>query len=449
METLISVKLTIKVSKTLKIIRVYIDPKQTVGSLINQIVTDNKLPEDTHGYHLYGLGHDFLEILPEENCASFYVKRYEELHLQAAICEVITCYYDNTFVKISYPMDATVSSFIPIALKCLNLSQDAALFGITDPKTNSLIPSNMAPSNVVLSLRTFDFSTINYVFSPAMVNIDKDATLITMPSLSQLLISNGFKTLLKLIKKYRKGDDVKLLPLPDDKRLILVLEKLNLGNANINDYSSLLTILFYIISTNTKPYFSTNLQKTLKNFMERRSHAFKLYSIIALIELMPITTNCILLEVCKCFNIVSNVKTRSMISRLLAEIFFTEKEISMEMRTQFFHYILLFQDWIFRLPEKDDKKLFYSGEILAVFDDFSNKYYTVDGELPEDAKRKNFQLKLDPENIMNLSNPCFASTKPNNSEELIRSLNEEISDFGTIASNCFIAAQELIYLLSQ
>lgn len=377
---------------------------ERIFDLIYRIVNNAGLIE-TNTYKLYGLSDNFVEIPSENLCSSLFLTSYDSLYLFGKAEEYLvisSVYYDTKKTIITTDMHSESSRLVSMAVKCLKISIDGAFYVLYNPNKYEIYPLDEAlvnddeiednlsqeESGKILQLRfvlkQFCIFISQFVFCPTPVNSDPSEDknienppwmdLISKDSLSisninEYFIPPTFKKLLSKVNKQIKANiQNSKEPLTLSKLDFQKVDSIISNYDNENCIDSLTneetnSLLFYLLSMHKKSYISESLHQKIIQVMkssiiqknsdeeeeeDSESNIELFYNISALLALMPLCTQCILLELCKCFELIPSNK--SVIQLVTRSMIPNSASIDQKVEENFFAFILLYYEFLFDVP---------------------------------------------------------------------------------------------------
>lgn len=370
---------------------------ERVFDLIYRIVNNAGLIE-TNQYKLYGLSDNFVEIPSESLCSSLFLTSYDSLYLFGKAEEFLvisSVYFDTRKTIITTDMHSESSRLVSMAVKCLKVSIDSTYYVLYNPNKYEIYPFDEALVNddeidenpsqeetgkqlhLRFVLKQFCFFISQFIFCPTSINSDKNIEnppwldLISKDSLSILNINEYFipPTFRKLLSKVHNQIKTNI----QNSKEPLTLTKLDSHKVSsiINNYDNencidsltseeANSLLFYLLSMFKKPYISESLHQKIIQIMKSSKSKRKsteeneendieiFYKINAILALMPLCTQCIILELCKCFEPIST--NQSVIQLITRSMIPNSVSINQKSEEKFFAFILIYFEFLYDLP---------------------------------------------------------------------------------------------------
>ncbi|KAK8866511.1 hypothetical protein M9Y10_009475 [Tritrichomonas musculus] len=377
---------------------------ERIFDLIYRIVNNAGLIE-TNQYKLYGLADNFVEIPSESLCSSLFLTSYDSLYLFDKAEEhliISTVYFDTRKTIVTADMHSESTRLVSMAVKCLKIPIDGTFYVLYNPKTYEIYPFDEAIFNkeeenesnlfqeengkqvhLKFVLKQFCSFISQFIFCPTLINSDPSTDENSTNQKWQDLISKEKITLFMLNDYFIPPTFKNLLSKVHDKIMVniqnskepLVLSKLDFQKVNsiINNYDNENCIdtlteeesnsfLFYLLSMYQKSYISDTLHekiiqimllsKNQTNSTEEGEKSIEIfYKVRAVLSLMPICTQCILLKLCQCFELIPTNK--SLIQLITRSMLPASVSKNREAEEKFFAFVLSFYEFLFELPNSN------------------------------------------------------------------------------------------------
>lgn len=384
-----------------KSVNMMVDFNATIGDFIDKILGQVGIKEKEN-YKLFAVSGNFLELPSEALCSSFFFKFYDSLLLLGKNdIQIITTsiYYEDKKTSVSIEGSSEISYLVSLVTRLLRLPISQTYYLMFNPITNEFYPldspisanSSIPDFQNKYILKPFSLFTSPYLFSPMKVNENDQEQqyssfisheLLSLQHLQLRFIPPTFRAILNSVHQYvnlHKDDPENYLTLSllDKKKMESIMTNYDdehcfecLSDTEKNSF------LFYLLSSYQQSYITNNMANSIiRIFTSSENHVDVFYKVSALIALLPVCSQCILLELCRCF---SPISTKHDVAQLISRCFVPE--VKSKDLIEFFRFVLVFYEFLFHLGTTN--KLCVSketNELCLMTND--NRVITLNGQI--------------------------------------------------------------------
>ncbi|OHT15781.1 hypothetical protein TRFO_13769 [Tritrichomonas foetus] len=357
---------TINIPRICKTMYMKVRHDERIFDLIYRVINSTGLKE-TNSYRLFGSSENFVQIPSEELCSCLFFTSYDTLYLLTKEPRVISVIYENRKSTIAFDNDAESSELVTHAIRCLGLPLDEMIFVLFDPIKNVVYPLDIPVQTDFLVLRPFTSITSQFLFNPSACNIEASSSSFHILTFSKQILSPLLKSLLLKIHTHIKRDKAETFTLCELSQTKVEEIFQNYSKEDILDDLSDeedISLLFFILSMHRKSYIPIEIHKMIAAFMHSKNDTEKYNFLYVVISLIPLCSQCLIIELCNCFHLMySNTD----LIQILAKIIFPNSQ-NQKSEESFITFLLLFHQWVLRLPKSNKKLKLYHKKLVIIED---------------------------------------------------------------------------------
>ncbi|KAH0785786.1 hypothetical protein GPJ56_010348 [Histomonas meleagridis] len=392
-------KVLISIPDLSQVVKYKANYSETISDLITNVLATFDLPNSNAEFFLFGLSSAFEEIPKTETCSIFFRKQYDSLYLLTNSSKLIQVIFEDKSSSLAVGMNLQIYRLIELAIECLKLPYDRKKYVAYNPQTNSIYPLDHSFNTPMIILKSFDLTLNPILFTSSKFAYDSSSPSYPVVSFSKNIINHPFFALTSSIKMKKQSSYI-LCELTQT-TVESFFESIR-TTSNLQQFTTceLVSLLFLLLSYNGTEYISEQLHSAIINNLRNQTQVNKMRLIHAIVALLPLTTHCMLLEVCQCFSTACHDVT---VIGLLTNVLFPVA-IDRTIEEEFTLFLLVFQNWLFRIPMRPGISVVVTGdEKRVLIKDSSkspNKYYGLEGEIKGEINEKscteaNFPIESD------------------------------------------------------
>lgn len=356
-------------------VRQRVNLESTVAEFIKSILASVDV-EPSPDFHLFGINSSYYEIHPDDSCMVFIRNQFDSLKLLTSNTKCVHVVYEDRRTLIALEKDSDMEKLISLAISCLKLPYDEKMYIPYNPFNNSIYPLDLTFNFNLVLLKSFDNINNPLLFNFSQFTYESAIMCYPVAGISKKILSPVLSKLLSCIK-IKKQKEYKITKLSSNVVNSFFDKAMNNGNLDEFSIDEFVSILFLILSYSE--YIHEDIHKSIILRLKNQTPSNKLEIISIIILLLPLSTHCLLFEICQCF---ATACFDQNIIELLANILFPSS-IDRKIEEEFCSYLLVFQNWLFRLPARPGKSICISNNelLICIVKNGENEYFTVQGKL--------------------------------------------------------------------
>lgn len=366
MQNAFKVLVAVTVPRLCKQVSLAVRQDEHIGDLIYRVVSELKLRE-TQKYRLFGMGRGFTEIAPQEKCSILFSSFYDNLYLIEGAIKIVTAVYEDKCVKIAAGEFTPICHVIRLAIEtmCLPYENDVMYVGY-DPESDAILAMDCQVKCDFVVLKRLKMDDSKFLFSPSTFTGDDRVPIMRLPTLSKQLLAPPVKLLLSKVKTQRTAQ-LELAKLDSDRMKELLTSVVNGGELKDTTVGEQNALLFAMLMQKKEQFIPVKLHQMIVRAMAKQSDVEIFRQVQLAIDLLPLHTHIVVLELCQCFTSQNLAMHKNILEQLLTKILF-KNSMDQAAELKFVSFLTVFTPWLLKFPARPSRKLRVHGHKLIIFD---------------------------------------------------------------------------------